>query len=43
LQPNEKTGAWVGGKLNGIYVGFKKNEMKKLEEIAKIKFGVAPK
>jgi len=35
LQPNQKTRTWVGGKIDGVYIGFRKPEIKKLEEIAK--------
>lgn len=34
LSPNQKTRTWVGGKVDGIYVGFRKPEIKKLEEVA---------
>ncbi len=35
LKPGEKTRCWVGSKLGGIYIGFKKEYINKLEEIAK--------
>ena len=38
LEKNVKTRTWVGGKFGGIYIGFKKEQIKKLEEIAKEKF-----
>jgi hypothetical protein len=38
LGKNEKTRTWVGGKLGGIYIGFRKEQMEKLEAIAKEKF-----
>lgn len=42
LDVGERTRTWVGGKLGGIYVGFKKQEVEKLEEIARSYFGVEP-
>lgn len=39
---NQKTRTWVGGKFGGIYIGFKKPEVKKLENIAKTYFNMAP-
>ncbi len=39
LAPGEKTRTWVGGKEGGIYIGFRKSEVKKLEEIARDVFG----
>jgi len=38
LKENEKTRTWVGGKIGGIYIGFRKKEIEKLETIAKEKF-----
>jgi hypothetical protein len=38
LRKNEKTRTWIGGKLGGIYIGFRKEQMEKLEAIAKEKF-----
>jgi hypothetical protein len=38
LRKNEKTRTWVGGKLGGIYIGFRKEQMEKLEAIPKEKF-----
>jgi len=35
LAEGEKTRTWVGQKEDGIYIGFKKSEMLKLERIAK--------
>ena len=31
----EKTRTWVGGKKGGIYIGFRKEEIEKLEKIAR--------
>jgi len=33
LLPRERTRTWVGGKLGGIYVGFKKPQLRKLETL----------
>lgn len=33
LPEGKKTRTWVGQKLDGIFVGFKRNEMLKLEEV----------
>lgn len=35
LQKGEKTRTLVGGKFGGIFIGFRKREISKLEEIAK--------
>jgi hypothetical protein len=35
LKSGDKTRTWVGQKEDGIYIGFKKKEMLKLEEITK--------
>lgn len=42
LKEKEKTRTWVGGKLGGIYVGFRREEVKKLEEIAWERFRMKP-
>lgn len=42
LEPNQKTRTWVGGKFGGIYIGFRKGEIAKLERIAETKFEVKP-
>jgi hypothetical protein len=39
LKKGEKTRTWVGGKEGGIYIGFKKEQIEKLEKIAREKFG----
>jgi len=36
----KKTRTWVGGKFGGIYIGFRKSEIIKLEKIASKKFGI---
>ncbi len=38
LAKGEKTRTWVGGKVGGIYVGFRKEQIVKLERIAREKF-----
>ncbi|MDI6798951.1 MAG: hypothetical protein QMD12_03100 [Candidatus Aenigmarchaeota archaeon] len=42
LKQGEKTRTWVGGKFGGIYIGFRKKEIEKLEEIAREKFQMEP-
>jgi len=42
LKKGEKTRTWVGGKFGGIYIGFRKEQIKRMEEIAKEKFGMTP-
>jgi len=42
LKQDEKTRTWVGGKFGGIYIGFRKNEIEKLEKIAKEEFKMEP-
>jgi len=37
------TVTWVGRKYDGIYIGFKEDQMKKLEQMAEKTFGVTPK
>ena len=39
MKPDEKTRTWVGGKEGGIYIGFKKREIEKLEDVLKKEFG----
>jgi len=36
------TVTWVGRKHDGIYIGFKETQMKKLEQMAEKTFGVKP-
>jgi hypothetical protein len=38
LKNGEKTRTWVGGKFGGIYIGFRKEQIVKLEKIAREKF-----
>lgn len=38
LGVDEKTRTWVGGKFGGIYIGFRKPEIEKLENIAETHF-----
>jgi len=42
LNTGDSTVTWVGRKYDGIYVGFKKLEIEKLESIVKKKYGVSP-
>jgi hypothetical protein len=42
LKRGESTVTWVGRKYDGIYVGFKKLQIEKLEHIAKMTYGVTP-
>jgi hypothetical protein len=42
LNQKEKTRTWVGGKFGGIYIGFRKEQIEKLEAIAKEKFKLEP-
>lgn len=42
LEPGEATRTWVGGKLGGIYVGFRKEQVRKLEGLARRVFRVEP-
>jgi len=42
LNVSESTVTWVGRKYDGIYVGFKKPEIEKLEHIVKKAYGVTP-
>jgi len=40
---NEKaTKAWIGRKSDGIYIGFRKAELERLEKLALEKFGIKP-
>jgi hypothetical protein len=42
VEKGESTRAWVGRKYDGIYIGFRKTEMEKLEKLALEKFGMKP-
>jgi len=42
LRIGESTVTWVGRKYDGIYVGFKETEMKRLEQVAEKTYGVTP-
>jgi len=42
LKTGESTVTWVGRKYDGIYIGFKKPQIEKLEHIAKITYGTTP-
>jgi hypothetical protein len=40
LNSGERMRTWVGGKVRGIYIGFRKGRMEKLELIARKKFEI---
>jgi hypothetical protein len=42
LKEGETTRTWVGRKFDGIYIGFRRNEIAKLEGLAARKFGARP-
>lgn len=42
LSPTQGTRTWVGGKFGGIYIGFRKPELEKLEKLAKEMFKMSP-
>jgi hypothetical protein len=42
LEVGESTVTWVGRKYDGIYIGFKEAQLRKLEQVAKKTFGVTP-
>lgn len=42
LSVNEKTRTWVGGKEDGIYVGFRREHVRRLEKIAVEVFNFKP-
>ncbi len=42
LEIGESTVTWVGRKYDGIYIGFKEAQMKKLEQVAEKTYGVTP-
>ncbi|MGB9693687.1 MAG: hypothetical protein ACPLYF_02475 [Fervidobacterium sp.] len=42
VSENLSTRAWVGRKYDGIYIGFRKKELEKLERLALERFGMKP-
>jgi len=40
LSPGQSTRTWVGGKFGGIYIGFRKPEIERMERVAKDRFGI---
>lgn len=42
VERDKSTMAWVGRKYDGIYIGFRKAELEKLEKIALENFGIKP-
>jgi hypothetical protein len=43
LSPSQSSRTWVGGKFGGIYIGFRKPEIERMEQVARDKFGMIPK
>jgi hypothetical protein len=42
VEEEKSTRAWVGRKYDGIYIGFRKAELERLERLALQKFGMKP-
>jgi hypothetical protein len=42
LKDGQRTRTWVGGKFGGIYIGFRKPQIVRMERLAKEKFGILP-
>jgi len=42
IEKEKSAKAWVGRKYDGIYIGFRKAELEKLEKIALESFGIKP-
>jgi len=42
IEKEKSTKAWVGRKYDGIYIGFRKAELERLENLALEKFGIKP-
>jgi len=42
IEKERSTKAWVGRKYDGIYIGFRKAELERLEKLAVKKFGTKP-
>jgi hypothetical protein len=42
LKNGQRTRTWVGGKFGGIYIGFRKPEVARMERLAERKFGISP-
>jgi len=42
IRKGESANAWVGRKYDGIYIGFRKAELEKLEKLTLEKFGMEP-
>jgi len=42
IEKEKSTRAWIGRKYDGIYIGFRKTELDKLEKFALEKFGIKP-
>ncbi len=42
MPPGSRTFTWVGGKFGGAYIGFRKGEVRRLEEVARELSGIEP-
>ena len=42
VEKKKSTKAWIGRKYDGIYIGFRKAELERLEKLALEKFGIKP-
>jgi len=42
IEKEKSTRAWVGRKYDGIYIGFRKAELERLEKLTLEKFGIKP-
>jgi len=42
IEKEKSTRAWVGRKYDGIYIGFRRAELERLEKLALEKFGIKP-
>lgn len=42
IERKKSTRAWIGRKYDGIYIGFRKAELERLEKLVLEKFGIKP-
>jgi len=42
IEKKKSTRAWIGRKYDGIYIGFRRAELERLEKLALEKFGIKP-
>ena len=42
IEKEKSTRAWIGRKYDGIYIGFRRAELERLEKLALEKFGIKP-